>query len=275
MSRSLKGRKILLTREKGPSLLMAHDILALGGEPVIAPVMKIVTSELTPFELKTIKEANRFDWIIFTSSNGVKAFMKHLDILGASISKPKIAAVGSKTAEVIREYGLTVQTVPKEFTADSLARQLVQNETEGTSILLALGNLAKNEMEGQLRNAGCLTTRINVYQTMENKEVKEDLSRLIQEQNIDVVTFASPSAIDFFLSLTKHLDLNDFWNRAMVACIGKVSAEHAQKRGLLPRIVPNTYTAQSLVEAIADYYSGASTRKTPPRSSSLMGDNSR
>ncbi|MGV3487946.1 MAG: uroporphyrinogen-III synthase [Tuberibacillus sp.] len=254
MPHSLQGKKILLTREKAPSLLMAEEIRALGGEAVIAPVMKMVPNPLSPSEREAVKRINAFDWIIFTSSNGVKYFIKHAESLGINISKPKIAAVGSKTAKAVQDYGLTVHRMPVEFTAEGLAEQFSQNGAHGSSILLALGQLAKSELERHLQLAGCRTMRIDVYKTEANEGIKDDLSRILLKNDIDVVTFASPSAIDFFLSLTEHLNLHEFWSRAIVACIGKVSAAHANKRGLSPQIVPEVFTAQSLIEAIADYY---------------------
>jgi uroporphyrinogen-III synthase len=257
MSGPLKGKRILLTREKAPSVAMARAIRALEGIPVILPVMKIIPAELSQGEWDIIRQSNDFDWIIFTSPNGVKTFMTHVNLLGIDITQIKIAAVGKKTAQTLHDYGVVVERIPEEFTAESLADMFIKNESKGTRILMPLGNLAKPHLEDQLQKAGFLTKRINIYKTVINDEVREDLIKLVNEQKIDVVTFASPSAIEFFLLMTRELDLIDFWHETVVACIGKVSANYARTRGIQPRIIPETFTAQSLIEAISEYYSAS------------------
>lgn len=253
----LYGKRILLTREQAPSETMARHIQDLDGEAVILPVMKIVQSDLTQEEVKTIQHTEQFDWVILTSASGVRTFMKNIELLDVTLSNVKIAAVGKKTAQVIRDYGLSVERVPDEFTAEGLASLFVKNADEGTSVLLPLGQLAKPHLETELQKAGFLVKRINVYQTVPNEEVQADLIKLVEDRNVDVVTFASPSAVDFFLKMTAQVDLSDFWEHTMVACIGKVSAAFARSQGLVPRIVPDTFTADNLVEAIAEYYSAS------------------
>lgn len=255
MPSTLHGKNILLTREKASSELMAHDIQALGGNPIILPVMKIIHNKLSHTEYAIMMQAHRFDWIVFTSPNGVKAFINNVKSLNIKLTNTKIAVVGKKTAQVASVLGLNVDLIPDEFTAGCLAERLAENGTKRGSILLPLGNLAKSDIEVLLNNAGFQTTRINVYSTVINGEIQQELQKLVQDQTIDVVTFASPSAINFFLSMTNHLDLNDFWKRSVVACIGKVSANYARKNGLNPQIVPNTYTANALIKSIADFFS--------------------
>jgi len=254
MTLPLEGKTVLLTREKTSSEKMAETLRAYGAEPIIRSVMKIIPAPLSEKEWAILEKADDFDWLIFTSANGVKAFMDLINARGIRISSPKFAAVGLKTAKMIESYGFKVERWPKEFTAESLAEAFRQAAPKGATALLLLGNLAKSDLETELHQAGMSVTRLDVYQTVLNAAIREALTDVLTNRRIDVITFASPSAIDFFLALTDGLDLKDFWNNALVACIGKVSAAHARKRGLCPRVVPKTFTAESLIEAIVDFY---------------------
>ena len=98
MPSTLYGKNILLTREKVPSELMAHNIQALGGNPIILPVMKIIHNKLSHAECEILMQASQFDWIVFTSPNGVKAFMDNVKSLNINLTNTKIAVVGKKNS---------------------------------------------------------------------------------------------------------------------------------------------------------------------------------
>ncbi|WP_143287073.1 uroporphyrinogen-III synthase [Caenibacillus caldisaponilyticus] len=251
----LAGRTILLTRERNASRQMAELIAARGGEALIAPVMKFAPAPLSAAALNCIRGVNGFDWIVLTSANGVRYFFDVLSAQRLEIVGPKFAVVGQKTAEALERRGIKPDLIPDDFTAEKLADRMAAQQEKG-QVLLALGTLAKDDLERRLREAGYEVARVDVYQTVLNEAAKPIVQTVVAEAAVDAVVFASPSAIRFFMSMADGLDQRAFWRRAAVACIGPVTADAARAHGLTPSIVPATYTAHALIQGVEQYFSG-------------------
>ncbi|MFC4618164.1 uroporphyrinogen-III synthase [Camelliibacillus cellulosilyticus] len=247
------GKRILITRARAASASMMARIEALGGEAVSVPVIAFKPLALSETEARLLKNAAAFDWVVVTSANGVRFLQKQLERLEARLDGVKVAAVGSKTAETLKKIGVTPSLIPDIYTANGLAEAFIKKDGAST-LLLVLGKKARTTLEDRLAKAGFHPTRVDVYDTVKKEKSASLVQDAVQSSAIDVVTFASPTAVDFFLALADGLDLAPFWRRTKIACIGTVTAQHVKSKGLCPVIVPKTFTASALVDAIAEYY---------------------
>ncbi|GGE42572.1 hypothetical protein GCM10011391_21720 [Pullulanibacillus camelliae] len=254
MTEGLNGLRILITRAQSAAQSMIADIEKRGGQALIAPVMTFQSLALTDNAQQKLKELGQYQWVMWTSANGVRFFMEHLKHLGLSLpSHVQLAAVGKKTAKALEEYGYATDFIPREYTAKALAAGM--REEERGRVLLPLGRLAKDDLSETLTRLGFISERLNVYDTLCNEAIRPLLHQLILENRMDVVTFASPSAVRFFLTLIQPLDTTLFWKHVIIACIGEVTAEEVKRHGLTAQIIPKQYTASALIQSIAHYRS--------------------
>lgn len=248
---ALTNRRILITRDKNAADSMIKEVLAYGGEPLVAPVLAFEKVMMSQEQLSTL--AN-YDWVIFTSGNGVRFFLEQLDTpLRAQL--PKIAVVGKKTAMTLHAFHLKEAYMPASFTSKALAESFLKIP-DGQKILIVKGQLAKETLENELMDQGHHVETLTVYQTLPNYQIKPVLDELLASSKIDIVTFTSPSSLDFFLKLS-GLEVSDvFFRNVKIACIGPETRHHAKDRGFASIIMPEMYTAKALIKAIADYYMG-------------------
>ena len=188
-----------------------------------------------------------FDWIIFTSANGVEKFFERLKFfkLDARIfSDAKVAAIGSATSEKLADFGIVADLVPAEFRAEGLIAEL-QDKVSGKKILLARAEVARDILPRELENLGAQVTLAKVYKT---EAAAEDFSK-IADKKIDLVTFTSSSTVKNFVAVCGK----DFLQKVKTAAIGPVTAETLKNFGVTADIVAKEFTIAGLVDAIKNY----------------------
>ncbi|WP_132742720.1 uroporphyrinogen-III synthase [Scopulibacillus darangshiensis] len=244
----------MITRNARQSRDMEQMILDYGGEPVQVPLM---TYEPVLFDkndkCQLLNDIKSSDWLVFTSGNTVKFFFDLVDPQ-KDLHQVKIAAVGVKTKAVLETYDLKVDFVPNTFTADALADIFCKDGSKRGSVFIPMGQLAKAKLKSQLTEAGFKVKTKVVYNTMINKASQQLLTDLVFGDKIDVITFASPSAVTFFTELLKGYDYHNLLRNKVIACIGAVTAEQAASYGFRPSVVPEHYTGKELIQAVAKFY---------------------
>jgi uroporphyrinogen-III synthase len=251
---SLLGKKVLVTREKGQAGEFSAKLKEQGAIPIEVPLIQI--SLPTLIDERVLKQWNEYDWIVFTSQNGVKYFfqlLEHFQLSTSETKRPKVAAVGEKTAKLLRKKWGTVDLVPDEFVAESLAEAMKQHVQEGERILLVKGNLARATLRQQLQSLTEVTDLI-VYETTIHHQAKEDLVRLLEQKQVDVLTFTSSSTVRHFVELLEGAPLEQWVKDVVVACIGPITKQTAQELGIRVDICPHTYTLDGMIEAMNDYF---------------------
>jgi uroporphyrinogen III methyltransferase/synthase len=164
----LFGKRVLVTRARSQSSALSEKIQALGGEAVEFPVIRITRPERQDLLDEALKELGKYDWVIFTSANGVKHFFNRLIELKLDIRhmvKARIAAIGPKTAETLIEKGLLVEVLPEEYKAESLVEALRPLVQAGEEILLPRADIARKVLASELENMGCRVTEVDAYDT--------------------------------------------------------------------------------------------------------------
>lgn len=252
----LFGKRVLVTRSREQASVLSEKLENLGAEAWEYPTIKIKEpDDLTALD-KAVANAGMYNWIIFTSVNGVKAFFQRLraqklDI--RSLKEAKICAIGPKTAEALEERGLLVDVMPEVFRAEAVLEALQGRIQSGDKILLPRADLARQVLVDSLKKLGAQVDEVVAYQTvLADATDTQLLLEKLRVGEIHVLTFTSSSTVTNFLQLLgEHRQL---LQGITVACIGPITAETAKKNGLSVDICAEQYTIDGLVEAIRTYF---------------------
>ena len=267
-NRPLSGRRVLVTRPREQSTELIERLVDLGAEPIEAPTIRIAPpDDYGPLDAACAAAAS-FDWIVFTSVNGVDAFLQRLlsgphDI--RALGGVRLCAIGPATAGRLRRHGLKVDVMPAEHRAEAVFEALRQaGRLAGARVLLARADIAREMLADALRAAGAEVTEATAYRTVRADGWSgPELNALLRERPVDVVTFTSASTVRNFTEILGTESAAALLAATRVASIGPVTAAAAAELGFETTIMPAAYTIPALVEAIADHFAGAAAAGKP------------
>jgi uroporphyrinogen III methyltransferase/synthase len=256
-NKPLAGKRILITRAREQSGDFANRLKKLGAEVIEFPTIEIVP----PLRWKELDQAidrlRSYDWLIFTSANGVHFFWQRLlerGKVGRFPATLKICAIGPATAHQLNEKKISVSYIPNEFIAESILDGFKKRLIKEQRILLARAQKARDILPHGLKKMGAKVDVVEVYRTIRPKQGAKRLKQILTDGKIDVITFTSSSTVNHFFELLKKEDLKKILKGIVIACIGPVTAETAKERGLKVQIQPEQYTIPALTQAIAEYF---------------------
>ena len=249
----LFGKRILVTRSREQASGLSARLRELGAQPVEFPTIRIVPAEDSAPLDHAIARLSSYDWIVFTSVNGVKHFMDGLarhDLDARAFATARLAAIGPVTAAELWHYALRADYVPDDYVAEAVSAGL--DVQTGQRILLPRADLARPALVEELRERGCVVDEVTTYRTLPYEHTAEDV-RVLFGTAFDIVTFTSSSTVRNLVAILRDI-LSDDWQAALrgarIACIGPITAETAQELGVQPDIVAEEYTIAGLVDAI-------------------------
>ncbi|MBW7476201.1 uroporphyrinogen-III C-methyltransferase [Paenibacillus oenotherae] len=256
----LFGTRIMVTRARAQSSDLSDRIEELGGEPCEFPVIE-TREPSQPAVVEAVetalRDAARYDWLMFTSVNGVEYFFGWIKKLGIDIRafhKARIAAVGPKTAEALQQRGLLIDVLPVKFHAEGLLDSLNGSLEAGQCVLLPRGDLAREVLPRELEAKGLEAVEIDVYETIIAEDQERETLELLLSKKVDVITFASSSTVTNLLAVMERMGVDNpqsVLEQADIACIGPLTAKTAADAGLRVTIQPEEATIDALIEAIA------------------------
>jgi uroporphyrinogen III methyltransferase/synthase len=256
MKKPLFGKTILLTRDAKANARLAAEILKRGGNPLTFNTVQIKPLTDKNEFLKTLTTFSNFHWIIFTSQNGVEIFFGFLAQIGKDcrvFANSKIAAVGTKTADKLREYGIIPDFVPAAFTTEQLARQLISFENLKNKNVLLLRSLAADKtLDEVLQKAGAKLQDTPIYEIVPVQSDTATVEQNLKAGCIDWLTFASPSAVKFFFEKFSAGLVKS--SKVKIASIGPVTSKQLKNFGFDPEIEATEHTIDSLIDAIESSY---------------------
>ncbi len=259
-ARPLFGKRVLVTRQRD----QAHDLVELleaaGAAPVLAQMIHIAPpADYGPLD-DACAHLAEYDWIVFASANAVEALLDRL-LAGSrdlrALSTAKICVVGQATAERLMQYRLKADLVPAEFRAEAVVPAMADvGPVAGLRILLPRADIGREVIAEDLRKHGADVTEVVAYRTLaaEARDGGLDVYRMLLDHQIDVVTFASPSAVRNFVGLLGDEPAADLLQKTVVACIGPATAEAATQCQIQTHVMPTSYTIPALVKAIVEYF---------------------
>jgi len=260
--RPLFGRSIVTTRDAAGNADFAAKIVQRGGNPLEYETIRIKPLTDSNDFLRTLAKIGQYDWVIFTSGNGVTALFDALQSLGKAcpersrgdariFGSAKIAAIGGRTADRLSEFGIKADFVPGVFTSRELGKQLVGfANLRNKKILLLRSELASNELVEILAGAGADVDNVAVYTAVAAKSESAWLAEGIGEGTIDWLTFASPSSVDGFFEQIGTETVNS--GKVKVASIGPVTSERLKELGVTVDMTAKEYTLEGLLDAIEE-----------------------
>jgi uroporphyrinogen-III synthase len=252
----LAGLAVLVTRAAGDADGLVAALRTAGAEPVLLPTIQIVDSDdLEALDAAIDRlQAGGYDWVVFTSQHAVKPLVQRLGERGlplAVMASAQIAAVGSATAAWLDQADIGVDLVPDQYTAEHVLAAMISRGMAGRRVLFPRGDRARDRLPSGLAAAGATVDEVVVYRTVPASDADPAVLDRLRSGGIDVVTLMSPSSVQSLASLLEE-NLHAL-TRALVACIGPVTAAAARELGLRVDVVPERSTAESLVEALADH----------------------
>lgn len=257
-NRPLFGKRVVVTRSREQASALSEKLADLGAEVIEFPVIKIVPpADWAPVDEAVDKMAS-YDWLIFTSANGVDRFVLHLLESGRDIralAGPKICAIGPATAEALEIFGVRVDYVPAEYVAEGIIDQFPE-DVKGKRMLLARAGVAREVLPEKLRELGADVDVVTVYETLLEDSNADKMKQMLSDGEIDIVTFTSSSTVKNFVALTGADGKLELPASVTVACIGPVTAETAKDLGRKPDIIAQEYTIEGLVDALVGTPSG-------------------
>ncbi len=252
--RPLFGRRVVVTRARAQAGELSTELERLGAEVHEFPTIEISPPEdFGPLDA-TIHDLDSFGLVVFTSVNGVEAFLKRLRHYGLDLRAlprdAKVAAIGPATAERIREAGLRVDVVPEEYRAEALIEALGARSLAGERVLIPRAKVAREILPEKLREAGAEVVVPPAYESVPSSDGKEALSLRLQSGEMDCVTFTASSTVENFIGAFGAEEAAQLLAETRVACIGPITADTARKRGLRVDAEAKEYTIPGLVEAV-------------------------
>jgi len=256
----LHHKTILITRRREQSAELQAALERHGAQVVFLPTIQVIPPQSWEACDAALARFGSFDLIVFTSINAVTFFLHRCIAVGISpdlLARCEMAAVGRKTGAELERIKLHVRHVPGEYSAAALLDHFRETGVRGRHILVPRGDLGRRELIEGLRGLGASVEDVTVYRTVnaDLRDAEEVMGRISQGE-IDVVTFASPSAVNSFAGAIPSGAPSDILARTRVAVIGPSTAEAVRAVGREPSIIASESTARGLADAIADYFAG-------------------
>jgi uroporphyrinogen-III synthase len=254
-SATLAGRRIVVTRAREQSSELAGKLTALGAEVIELPLIT-VSREIDKQTLHdALAELGSYDWIVFTSANGVRFFFEEFyriydDIRALGLLR--FAAVGETTAKAIGEHHIKVECQPRIATGEALAEALIATGSlDNAKLLVITGNLNRDELVTKLAAERAIVDQLQVYKT-EKTDLSDDRGAAdFRVRGADAILFASSSAVQSFVDQAAALKLEKDAKRPLAGSIGPQTSETMKKVGMPIDFEGKTPSLDALVAALA------------------------
>src|SRR5450432_479894 len=250
----LFGRRIVVTRARGQAGALSSRLLALGAEVMELATIEIVpASDYGPLD-RAIADLASYDWLIFTSANGVRFFMDRLDGSAADLRglRAKICAIGPATRAAVEALHLKVDLMGKEYVAEGMLAAFAEHELAGRRVLLPRAAVARDLVPGELRRRGAQVDVVEAYRTVV-PEGAAARAREVLGASPDCVTFTSSSTVQNFVAVTGGVSP---LAGIPVVSIGPITTRTARGLGIEVTAEAKVFTVEGLVEAVLGLYSG-------------------
>lgn len=247
----LAGRRILVTRAAHQAGKLSEGLRAQGAEPVEVPVVEIQLPASFDALDKALRQFDRYDWLILTSANTVRALAERAAALGLALAQPtglQVAAVGEATADAARKAGFRVAFVPEAYKAESLVEGM-SDQVTGKRVLIARAAVAREVIPDALRTAGAEVEVIDAYRNVLPEAAPEQLRRAV-ENGIDAATFTSSSSVTHLAEAARAAGIAFPFAGVKAVSIGPVTSQTLRELGWPPAAEANPSDISGLIAAV-------------------------
>ena len=254
--RPLFGRRVLVTRSRTQASVLSRLLAANGAEPVELPTIQIEPLNDYGEMDAALRQVQGYQWLVFTSANGVEAAFDRLRALGLDArarGSAQVAAIGPATAQALLGRGIAADYVPDTYTSEAVAEGFRRFPMEGARVLLPRADIGQETLPDGLRALGALVDQVTAYRTVVPLDSASRAKKLLSSSSIGVATFTSSSTVrnlvellDGDLSLLKGVE---------IVSIGPVTSRTAAELGVSVDMEAREHTVPGVVEALVEHYS--------------------
>ena len=259
-AKPLAGRTIAVTRASDQSQELCLKLEASGAKVLELPLIQTVTDAPADDLKDTFHDLWSYEWIVFTSPNGVRhffeLFLKEFDDIRA-LGNAHLAAIGQGTVAELKKYYLRADLVPKTATSEALADALVKEQTlDNLNILLITGNKSPDTLPKRLESEHAIVDSIQVYRTEQTDLSQHEHAATFREYGADAIIFASGSAAESFLAQAPALKTSPNALRPKTCSIGPVTSDAMKKLGIPVDMEAGEASPDAIVKTIVKHFSG-------------------
>ncbi|WP_438483074.1 uroporphyrinogen-III synthase [Oleiharenicola lentus] len=248
------GRRIVVTRPREQATEWRARLEALGGEVIELPLIQVSKEVNLDTLAEVFQEIGTYEWIVFTSVNGVKYFFEEFHRIYDDIRSfglMRVAVVGEATAAAVREKYLRVEIQPKKASGEELAKALIEREgMDSAKVLVITGNKNREALVEKLEEARAIVDTLPVYKTEETDLAKDPVAGDFRAKGADAILFASPSAVQSFFDQAPALKLAAKAKRPLTGSIGPSTTAAMKQLGLPIDFEATEANVDSLLEAL-------------------------
>lgn len=253
-NRVLSHQTVVVTRAREQASGLVKQLEQQGARVVECPTIR--SESLPEYSCldAAIEKLGNFDWIVFTSTNGVHHFWNRLRGRGLdarALANAKIAAIGPATESALQARGIIPDFVPASSISENVAQGLLEAGAGGQNVLIARAQEGREVLEEKLREGGAQVVVAPCYRTVADTSQAEATRALLRQGAIDWVSFTSSSTVQNFIDAIGKDVVNESRANFRIACIGPITAQALRDHGLEPDVVARDAGVESLVEAIA------------------------
>ena len=251
--RPLLGKKIVVTRTRKQASVLSNKLRTLGAHVIELPTIRIEPPNNLREFAELVQDAHVYDWIVFTSANGVEAFFdiffKLYDDL-REIGGVRMAAIGPATAQRVKDFHLHVDLQPEEFVAEAIVREFKkQGSIENERILVVRAEKARDVLPKELSVAGAIVDEAVAYRTVPETRDIRGAQRQLAQDGADLITFTSSSTVENFVAIGLP------WPKGMrVASIGPITSKTIRDNGLNVDVEARRHDIDGLIQAIRELF---------------------
>ena len=252
----LFGKRIVTTRTREQSAALTEAIEGLGAQAIEVPAIEIRDPQSWQPLDEAIARLEEFDYLVFTSANGVKKFLNRIQACGRDVRDLKglqIGSIGPGTAAELARTGIRVDFLPNEYRAEGLIECITESDIHGKAFLIPRAKVARDILPLALKERGARVEVVEAYETVQPQLAPGELEQLLTPLP-DAVTFTSSSTVTNFLQLLDARNLRSILNGIAIASIGPITSGTIREQGLTVSIEAKESTIAGLVQALQNYF---------------------
>lgn len=256
--RRLCGKKIVVTRAAEQAGEFSDKLVTRGATVLECPTIRLVEPESWQLLDLAIRELPSYDWVVLTSANTVRFFFQRMETLGVdarALAGCKICAVGPKTADEMRSFGIKADLVPTDFRAEGIVDEFSRLDIQGNRVLFPRADKARDVIPGELKRMGAHVDSPVAYRNVFPERLPPETLFALEKRSVDCITFTSSSTVQNLAAMLGEELMLDMLKGVKVASIGPITSKSCRDLGLKVDIEPEVYTLDALTEALETHFS--------------------
>ena len=256
--RTLCGKKIIVTRAAEQAGEFSGKLTVRGATVLECPTIRLVEPESWQLLDLAIRELHDYDWLVLTSANAVRFFFQRLESLGLdarALAKCRICAVGSRTADEVRTFGIKPDLVPADYQAEGVVEEFSRLDMINSRVLYPRADKARDVIPRELKRLGAHVDSPIVYRNIFPERLPPETLFALEKRSVDCITFTSSSTVQNLAAMLGEELMFDLLKGVIVASIGPITSKSCRDLGLKVDVEPGKHTMDALVEALEAHFS--------------------